>query len=553
MIDHVPGHTAEPAGESTYARRLRVRPLAAAMVGLRCAAALLMLLAVNSFVRGLGQLFFFFGGMLFYGPAAVELENFDYRLGRVTWALVGPLLFGAAGGLCLAGAKRMRARLNLAPQPEGRQAPVVYLRSFQIDKRLSRRPLVIGRVFSFHTEEEQFVAALRESGPVVAIGRPGERLPRLGAQRVYVEDAEWRQQVLSWFTRAALVVIHIPPTLTEGLLWEIEESLNSVALHRLVLLVPRDVSFLDWLNRKLRDRALAELQLKTDRRSPYGSPIGGIVHFVNGQAEFVALAKPPFFRRPFFSPLVPVYRRALQPVTMRITGTWRPLAPAYGDAAIATLWLAFSIAVIAVAVDLRRTRPFERAIVLCGHRLEPHLPAEALQHARNGDQAAVTAWLQSRTETGLRYLPDDVVLAQAAVLRRFLAIALPAACVELAEGAMGQPALDRIFNEVGKQDPAMLETWCDGRERALVESLKSQHAEAFPISATDVIAAFGVLIEDLSERDQTRFAHIVDNIEASSAENRCWFVQVLHQGIERLQEPSRSTLARVALGQDVEP
>ena len=119
-------------------------------------------------------------------------------------------------------ARRIRARLNLANQVDDVRAPVVYLRSFQVDKRLSRRPLAIGRVISSRTEEEQLVEALRESGPVVAIGRPGERLPRLGAQRMYVEDAEWQQQILSWFTRAALVVIHVPAKPTEGLTWELE-------------------------------------------------------------------------------------------------------------------------------------------------------------------------------------------------------------------------------------------------------------------------------------------------------------------------------------------
>jgi len=520
-------------------------------VGVRCIAGLFILLAVTSYVRGFWRLFLFFGGIVFYGPVTVELENFDNQLGQATHALIGPLLYGAAGGLCLAAAKRVHARLKLGTETEGWQAPVVYLRSFRIDKRLSRRPMAIGRVFSFHSEEEQFVAALHESGPVVAVGRPGERLPRLGAQRVYFEDWEWQQQILSWFTRAALVVIHIPPTPTEGLLWEIEQSLNTVALHRLVLLVPRDVGFLDWLNQKLRDRGLAELRLEPHRRAPYGSRIAGIVHFVDGQAEFAALAKPPFFRRPFFSPLVPVYRLALRPVTMRITGTWRLLPPAYGDAAIATIWIAFSVAVVAAAVDGRRTQPLERATVLCGHRLSPHLPA-GLQHATSADQAAVTAWLQSRTQAGLRYLPDDAVLAQATVLRRFMAIALPGACVELAEGAMGPPAVDRIFNELGKQNPEMLESWCDGRERALMESIKSQHAEAFPISVHDVIAAYAVLKESLSTQEQKRFAQIIDNVDAASADDRCWFVQVLHQGVEGLHEPSRSTLARVALGQDLE-
>jgi hypothetical protein len=522
------------------------------MLGLWCIAAFFILTAAYSFVRGLWHLFVFLGLALFYGPVTVELDNFPRQLGEATFHLIGPLLFGALGGLCLVAAKRMRARLKLAEQVEDVRAPVVYLRSFQVDKRLSRRPLAIGRVIASRTEEEQLVGALRESGPVVAIGRPGERLPRLGAQRVYVEDADWQQQILSWFTRAALVVIHVPPKPTEGLTWEVERSLSSVALDRLVFLVSRDSSSLDWLNQKFRDHGLTELHLQTVRRAPYGSRIAGIVYFVNGQPGFRPLVKPPFLRRPYASPLIPVYRLALQPLTTRITGSWQPLVPAYGDAAIATVWTTFWVAVIAFAVGRRQTNPFERETMICGNRVIRHLPAEARQFATNRDKAGALTWMGSHAQRGLRYAPDDVVMAQASVVARLLATASPADCTALADGAISERALDRLFNELGKRDDAALGTWCDCVERLLVESLKSKHGEAFPVSEADATAAFGVLHEGLSEKDRARFDRISDDYERSSAEDHCWFARVIFQGAERLREPSRSTLARVGLGQDID-
>ena len=56
------------------------------------------------------------------------------------------------------------------------------------------------------------------------------------------------------------------------------------------------------------------------RRAPYRSRISGIVHFANGQGEFRALVKPPLSRWPFSSPLVPVFRLALEPVTVQVYG-----------------------------------------------------------------------------------------------------------------------------------------------------------------------------------------------------------------------------------------
>lgn len=540
------------AGAGTGSRRHRRPLLIAALLALRCVAALTILLAVYSFVRGMWRLFVFLAGTLFYGTVALQSDTFDRRLGEALYHLIGPLLWGTAGGLCLAVARRLRARLDLATQADDQRAPVVYLRSFDVDRRLSRRPLAIGRVLASRTEEEQLVVALRESGPVVALGRPGERLPRLGAERVYVEDADWRQQVLSWFARAALVVIHVPAKPTEGLTWEVEHVLGTVALDRLVFLVTRDVSSLDWLNQRLRGHGLTAPHPKKLRRAPYRSRTAGIVYFVNGQPEFRPLVKPPYLRRPFSSPLVPVYRLALQPVTTRIAGSWQPLVHGFGDLSITALWTAFWVAVIAFAVSQRWTNPFDRETFICGNRLLRQLPAEARELAESRDRQRARAWMQSHFQRGVRYVPDAVVVAQATVKGRLLATASSADCAALVNGTIGSEALYALFNEVGKQDRGALGMWCDCMEAALLESLKPTHGAVFPVSQDDAATALGSLHEGLSGNDKTRFERISDDYEKSSAEDQCWYARVIFQGIETLREPSRSKLARVALGQDIE-
>ncbi|HKA20506.1 MAG TPA: hypothetical protein VKN18_19635 [Blastocatellia bacterium] len=521
------------------------------MLTLQCVSGFFILAAAYSFIVGLWHLLIFVGGLLFYGFVVMRLGSFPEQLGRAIFNLVGPLLFGAVGALGLAIARRMRARLNLANQAADRRAPVVYLRSFHFDKRLARRPLAIGRVFSIYTEEEQLVQAVHDIGPVVAVGRPGERLPRLGAQRVYLEDIDWHQQILSWFARAALVIIHVPPKLTEGVSWEIEQSLNVVMLDRLVFLISRDVSSFDWLNRKIQERGLILRHVSRLPRAPYGSRASGIVYFVNGGAEFRALAKPPFFQRPFFSPLVPVYRSALQSVTTRITGSWPPLSPGFGDAIIAAIWITFFVLVIAAALYLRRTNPLEREIMICGERLMQQLPAESRQLATTrGD--ALYGWMQTQIHRGLRYVPDDVARARADVLRRLLAIAPLANCAAAAKGAVPPQALDRLFNELAKQDPASLKTWCSCQERALLESLKSTHTRAFQVSEADAAAAFADLYTVLSEEDRTQFHRIATGYEQASADDHCWFTRAILEGAEKVREPSRSRLARIGQGQEIE-
>jgi hypothetical protein len=520
------------------------------MLTVYCVSVFFILAAAYAFIVGLWHLLIFFGGLLFYGFVVMGQASFPEQLGRATSDLVGPLLFGLVGALGLGIAKRMHARFKLANQATDTRAPVIYLRSFRFDKRLARRPLAIGRVVSIYTQEEQLVQAVRDVGPVVAVGRPGERLPQLGAQRVYLEDMDWQQQILSWFACAALVIIHVPPELTEGVSWEIEQSLSVVMLDRLVFLVSRDVSSLDWLNRKIQDRGLILRPISKLPRAPYGSRVSGIVYFANGRAEFRALAKPSYFRRPFFSPLVPVYRSALQPVTTRITGSWRPLSPGFGDATIAAVWITFCALVIAAALYLRQTNPLEREFMICGERLMEHVPEEVRQLTTNRD--AALGWMQTHIQSGLRYIPDDVARARANVLRRLLAIAPLADCAAAADAAISQPALNRLFNELAKQDPTTLTTWCSCQERVLVESLATTHTRAFQVSDADAAAAFADLHRVLSEKDRVQFHRIVTNYEQSSAEDHCWFRRAILEGAEKVPEPSRSRLARIGQGQEIE-
>jgi hypothetical protein len=315
---------------------------------LRALGGFAVLLVVTSLVRGSANLVVFTTGTLLCGPAG--LENFDRRAGQATYSLVGPLMWGALAATLLTVARRIHLKLDVVQRKADHRPPVVYLRSFTADKRLSRRPLSVGRLPSFRSEEEQMVEALREAGPVFALGKPGERLPRLGAGRVYVGEAEWRPQVLSWFDRAALVVMHIPASPTEGLAWEIEQGLQLVARDRLIFVVTSSAGA-EWLARTLGERIPDALPSLHSGRGPYGSRVSGILHFARGRPEFRRLVKPPIFHRPFWAPLVPVYQMALRDVIARVNGFAQPLRPGFGDALAAAFGIGFIVAVAAATAD----------------------------------------------------------------------------------------------------------------------------------------------------------------------------------------------------------
>jgi signal peptidase II len=104
---------------------------------------------------------------------------------------------------------------------------VLYFRSFSDDFSGEATSIAEASV------EERLCQALDWIGPVVAIGKPGERLATLGAARLYVHDADWRQTALQLMTLARVVFIRMSDT--PGLWWEISTTLERVPLESILI------------------------------------------------------------------------------------------------------------------------------------------------------------------------------------------------------------------------------------------------------------------------------------------------------------------------------
>jgi hypothetical protein len=122
--------------------------------------------------------------------------------------------------------------------------PVVYLRPFSEDPATAANP-VFGFMlapskygYALRTEEEQVSEVMNEIGPFIAIGRPGESLPALGAAREYVSDLDWQAKVIELVSKAQLVLVRPGPT--KGFWWEIETIVKSVPANKVALLIPYD-------------------------------------------------------------------------------------------------------------------------------------------------------------------------------------------------------------------------------------------------------------------------------------------------------------------------
>ena len=105
------------------------------------------------------------------------------------------------------------------------RAPILYLRSFENDEDVS-------------SYEQTLAAILEEVGPFVAIGRPGDKLPPLGASRRYIAGDDWQSHVIDLMNRSAAVILVAGKT--EGLAWEMSQCLQRLDPRYLLVLVPSD-------------------------------------------------------------------------------------------------------------------------------------------------------------------------------------------------------------------------------------------------------------------------------------------------------------------------
>jgi hypothetical protein len=109
--------------------------------------------------------------------------------------------------------------------------PIFYLRSFSLE--VWDKPTLRMLLQDDTTAEQKLVNALKKYGPVIAIGRPGEVLPSLGAARFYVTDGQWQQKVADVANVSELVVWTTGTS--EGLRWELSHLLERVPTARLIL------------------------------------------------------------------------------------------------------------------------------------------------------------------------------------------------------------------------------------------------------------------------------------------------------------------------------
>lgn len=273
-----------------------------------------LLINIGSIIlRGVGVLFVF-GGLVFIGFVGTQGEGFS----QIGLGVVIASIAIVMGNGIIRFAKRIHAA-NVSAQMLARDSrpPILYLRSFYDDAEMAQSPQKEDNspftlIFRVNTAEEQLTKALRTVGPVIAIGKPGEKLPPLGAIRIYVDHQDWKQVIMEKAEKARLVIFGAGNS--PGVMWEMQFMLNHFSPVKTAILFPPDPNTVEDFQIEL--ERLIGCPLPPVDNSKNKNRIGRLLYFkLNGNPVWKdIISRPPFKYTRLWNALVPVYQLTFQPV-----------------------------------------------------------------------------------------------------------------------------------------------------------------------------------------------------------------------------------------------
>jgi hypothetical protein len=134
--------------------------------------------------------------------------------------------------------RRVTMPSSRSMREQDRRKPVLFLRSFVDDElTVSRTVRVLDGWQRIELRFEEAIAnELAHYGPFLAIGRPGEWLPRTGAAREYVGEDEWRSRVSALADEALVVVVSLGRS--EGMEWELRHLIARGQIGKVIVFIP---------------------------------------------------------------------------------------------------------------------------------------------------------------------------------------------------------------------------------------------------------------------------------------------------------------------------
>ena len=156
--------------------------------------------------------------------------------------ILNPFLLLSLALVIAFGRWRKRFRVNAPRVLENEtRMPILYLRSFLYETAEKSEIVPKERrtkLYEYENDDEVLAMALRSTGPLVAIGKPDDKIPPLGALRLYFADEEWQEKVEMLMAISQLVIIQSGNT--AGTNWEIQRARELLPPEKIIF------SFLSW-------------------------------------------------------------------------------------------------------------------------------------------------------------------------------------------------------------------------------------------------------------------------------------------------------------------
>ena len=464
-----------------------------------------------------------------------------FTIGAIKGGFAGIIGFG--GILLFIHAKKLKTAAFAKTLEHDDRPPVLYLRSFKDDPVMGRPTTFSISLPSVTTLEEQLALVLNEIGPFIAIGKPGERLPHLGARRYYVDVADWQAKISELMKQSRLVILRLGKT--KGFWWELKTAAATVSPERLVMLVP--------FKRKKYDEFKAEANLILSNPLPeysghYNYYLGftGLIYFdPDGTAHFT---RPPSIWSMkswrcarIVKPLMPYFKQVFRPVFRNLDIPWVPPKASF----ITLIVSGFGLIALAGAIGMfsyllftsNKTGSIDTAVIPCAENFNH---PEILSALSNYSQEEVRQQARQLSSKGLHRLENAKLLNRTLIMRDLIFAADNHLCAELVKGTITPSNLQSLLE---KLDPKFKAAFCEIAFEAMLAELR-QVAPPETLTESEVDEALVNLMQSVPETDANRMVSLLDTLNQADDIEACWLGKKLYGTIYTMEEPYRSNLAR---------
>jgi hypothetical protein len=436
----------------------------------------------------------------------------------------------------------------------------LYLRAFETTKHLMA-PLFLLDLATFGLnrlwsgELESFLSgALRKTGPLIALGHPGENL---GAGRAITTDEAWKDDIAKLAGGAGGILLI--PSHRPGTVWEIEHLEKADLLSRTVFVMPPESRRFNWRSHWSQARkAMGTLGAALPEYEELGMVFRlDAVEGVRGVEPFSL-----FFMRSLRKSILKLLLQKPEPEmnvdqairkARRRAGRWR----LFGRVNVLIRAGALGIFLLMMVVGGRAAPPKQGKLPWAEFWKEFSTSALIdereqsitgyFNDSKSYRELAKTLTLEQENRlraemmhAGFRRLDDQQLRWAYLAFSRLLEQSDAATCGAIATHSLSPDQLDRALWKV---DEELVTNWLDMNREAAIAEIEEKPIPA--VSYTTLMEARRRFEESLKPEELSRYRGLAARGAERTAEDECWMARMKFGAIRKLPEPYSLVWARL--------